>query len=189
MCSCFSDIQTQVYKTRQEQRKIPAEREEFTAEDLHKLAELHPPDIMPNGNVGTPTLVFLEFIRQCRLPPAVIKKLGLSFPKTRTNKKYGSVPFNYGGGLVGEEEDFPEESEDTVVKTADGNEIHKEGEVTVNGIREETPISGDISETTVSKGKGAEKKKRKQMMAERIEEKMIDREKGDQSEEVTCYGL
>jgi hypothetical protein len=50
---------------------------------------------MPNGNVGTPTSVFLELIQQCKLPPAVIKKLGLSFPKMRSNKRYGSVPFTY----------------------------------------------------------------------------------------------
>ena len=46
------------YRTRAEQRKIPEEREQFTASDLEKMPELHPPDVMPNGNVGTPTMVW-----------------------------------------------------------------------------------------------------------------------------------
>ena len=39
----------------------------------------------------------MDLIKQCRLPPSVIKKLGLTFPKTKTNKKYGNVPYDYRG--------------------------------------------------------------------------------------------
>ncbi|XP_013379646.1 G patch domain-containing protein 3 [Lingula anatina] len=94
------DMGNQRYKTRREQKQIPQDREQFTRADLSKLIELHPPDIMPNGNVGTPTLVFLDLIKQCRLPPVIIKKLGLSFPKTRSKRKYGNVPFEYGGEVI-----------------------------------------------------------------------------------------
>ncbi|PIK51678.1 putative G patch domain-containing protein 3 [Apostichopus japonicus] len=68
----------------------------FTRDDLNKLPELNPPEIMPNGNVGTPTQTFLKLIRDCKIPPSVIKKLDLSFPKRRSNRKYGNVPFQYG---------------------------------------------------------------------------------------------
>ncbi|WAR02872.1 GPTC3-like protein [Mya arenaria] len=85
--------------TRGESKIVPTEREVFTENDLKTLPELNPPDIMPNGNVGTPTMVFLDFIKQCRLPPKIIKKLGLTFPKTRSSKQYGSVPFDYGGDV------------------------------------------------------------------------------------------
>ncbi|PIK50918.1 putative G patch domain-containing protein 3 [Apostichopus japonicus] len=51
---------------------------------------------MPNGNVGTPTQTFLKLIRDSKIPPSVIKKLDLSFPKRRSNRKYGNVPFQYG---------------------------------------------------------------------------------------------
>ena len=92
----------------------------FTESDLNKLIELHPPDIMPNGNVGTPTMVFLKLIQECRLPPVVIKKLGLTFPKTRSNKKYGSVHFDYGGEVA------PGASEeDSVVISGRGHDIQE----------------------------------------------------------------
>lgn len=82
--------------TRGQQKKQLHEKESFSHNDLHTLPELHPPvDVMPYGNVGTPTKTFLQLIQQCKLPPAVINKLGLSFPKTRTNRRYGNVPFEY----------------------------------------------------------------------------------------------
>ncbi|XP_045154859.1 G patch domain-containing protein 3 [Echinops telfairi] len=56
--------------------------EAFTLADLKQLPELNPPVLMPNGNVGTPLHVFLEFIRACRLPPRIITQLQLQFPKT-----------------------------------------------------------------------------------------------------------
>ena len=66
------------------------------------MPELHPPALMPHGNVGTPTSYFLKQIQLCRLPSSIIAKLGLVFPRTRSNKKYGSVPFTYQGTAVGE---------------------------------------------------------------------------------------
>lgn len=50
---------------------------------------------MQNGNVGTPVKVFLQLIQSCRLPPRLIRKLGLTFPKTSSNRRYGNVPFQY----------------------------------------------------------------------------------------------
>ena len=51
---------------------------------------------MPNGNIGTSLTTFMRLIRTCRLPPHVIKKLGLSFPCSRSKHRYGSVKFDYG---------------------------------------------------------------------------------------------
>ncbi|KAM6239746.1 G patch domain-containing protein 3 [Porphyrio hochstetteri] len=81
--------------------------ESLTESDLRRLPELNPPSFMPQGNVGTPLAAFLELIRACRLPPRVIKKLQLDFPRTRSSRRYGNVPFEYrdaervpGGGGV-----------------------------------------------------------------------------------------
>lgn len=67
----------------------------FTEADLRSLSELNPPALMQNGNVGTPVKVFLQLIQSCRLPPRLIRKLGLSFPKTSSARRYGNVPFQY----------------------------------------------------------------------------------------------
>lgn len=82
------------YKTR-EQAQIPEDREVFTKTDLENLPELHAPTVMPKGNVGTPTYVFLELINQCQLPPRIISKLQLEFPKVTYNNIYGRVPCDY----------------------------------------------------------------------------------------------
>ena len=76
---------------------------------------------MPNGNVGTPTKVFLKFIKSCRLPPKVISKLGLAFPRTRTNKIYSKMAYDYGGVV----EDGPP-PEDEVLTSARGHELMSE---------------------------------------------------------------
>ncbi|XP_069751589.1 G patch domain-containing protein 3 isoform X2 [Narcine bancroftii] len=83
------------YKTRKELRSRRALSETFTIEDLSRLSELNPPAIMPNGNVGTPLKIFLELIQACRLPPRIITKLCLKFPKTSSSRRYGNVPFLY----------------------------------------------------------------------------------------------
>lgn len=83
------------YKTKQEQRHRSSLTECFTEDDLGNLSELNPPALMPNGNVGTPVKVFLQLIQSCRLPPRIIRKLGLTFPKTGSNRRYGNVPFHY----------------------------------------------------------------------------------------------
>ncbi|CAG2177407.1 unnamed protein product, partial [Oppiella nova] len=50
---------------------------------------------MPNGNVGTPSAVFLELIRECRLPAPVISKLELDFPKSMKRRIYSRVEYEY----------------------------------------------------------------------------------------------
>ncbi|XP_068850498.1 G patch domain-containing protein 3 [Aphelocoma coerulescens] len=93
--------------------------ESVTEAQLKRLPEFNPPSFMPFGNVGTPLSVFLELIRACRLPPRVIKKLQLDFPKTGSSRRYGNVPFEYQNTeTVAEEEG---------VYTAAGDEI-TEGE-------------------------------------------------------------
>jgi len=47
------------------------------------------------GNIGTPTKHFLDLINSCRLPPVVVKKLGLSFKK-EGGRFYSTVPYDYG---------------------------------------------------------------------------------------------
>ena len=83
------------YKTKYEQRHRVSLTERFTEADLKSLSELNPPSLMQNGNVGTPVKVFLQLIQSCRLPPRLIRKLGLTFPKTSSNRRYGNVPFQY----------------------------------------------------------------------------------------------
>jgi hypothetical protein len=68
----------------------------LTLSELKCLREFHPPiDIMPNGNVGTPSEVYLRLIRECRLPATLIAKLDLEFPKSIRKKIYSSVQYNY----------------------------------------------------------------------------------------------
>ncbi|XP_016106001.1 G patch domain-containing protein 3 isoform X2 [Sinocyclocheilus grahami] len=83
------------YKTKAEMRRHVAQSEHFTLSDLKGLPELNPPSLMPVGNVGTPVCVFLELIQSCRLPPRLIRKLGLTFPKTGSSRRYGNVPYLY----------------------------------------------------------------------------------------------
>ncbi|GIY99125.1 g patch domain-containing protein 3 [Caerostris extrusa] len=74
---------------------LPLDREEFSNQDVESLIEMHPPSFMPNGNIGTKTNHFLNEIRACRLPPSLISKLGLQFPRNRSRRIYGSVGFDY----------------------------------------------------------------------------------------------
>ncbi|KAJ8289321.1 hypothetical protein COCON_G00019800 [Conger conger] len=69
--------------------------ERVTAQDLRGLVEMNPPALMPQGSVGTPVGVFLRLIQACRLPPRLIRQLGLSFPQTASRRRYGNVPFLY----------------------------------------------------------------------------------------------
>lgn len=71
------------------------------------MMELKPPMIMPNGNVGTPTKHFLNLISTCQIPSKLIGKLGLRFTKSKSNRKYGTVPFDYGTTVS---EDYKEEN-------------------------------------------------------------------------------
>jgi len=64
------------------------------SEDMGDLIELNPPkNVMPQGNIGTPTEYFHKMVAKCLLPCSVIKKLGLKFSKKA--KKYSSVEMNY----------------------------------------------------------------------------------------------
>ncbi|KAM4702377.1 G patch domain-containing protein 3 [Discoglossus pictus] len=85
------------YKTRRELQasRCTGEEQHVTEAELHRLSELNPPALMPQGNVGTPIEVFLQLIRSCRLPPRLIKRLGLSFPCA--GRRYSKVPFSYVG--------------------------------------------------------------------------------------------
>ena len=135
---------------------------------------------MPNGNVGTPTKVFLDLIQQCRLPPVVISKLGLTFPKTRTNKKYGDVPFDYGGETVEYES---ADLEETVI-SGQGHELLNEGELNKSGESKNNKMSenSEIHQSDNDRKKDKDKKsgkrwrsdpETKKRMNERIEEKMM----------------
>ncbi len=93
--SVFIEHNSFPYKTKTEMRRHIAQSEHFTLSDLKGLPELNPPALMPAGNVGTPVSVFLELIQSCRLPPRLIRKLGLIFPKTGSNRRYGNVPYLY----------------------------------------------------------------------------------------------
>lgn len=113
---------------------------------LRQLPELTPPSFMPQGNVGTPLRVFLQLIRACRLPPRVITKLQLDFPKTGSSRRYGNVPFEY--------QDTETVIEEERVYTAAGDEITEEEEPRVRPEvthpasaeeEEEELLSGDVS--------------------------------------------
>lgn len=77
--------------------------------------------------MGTPNGYFLNLIRECRLPPSLIKKLGLEFPRARVFKRYSKVPppptldrSSRNEILVQDEED---DCEDDDVKTGKGHTL------------------------------------------------------------------
>jgi hypothetical protein len=233
-------LATGKYQTRGDRKRIPPDREQFKEEDLLKLPELRPPTVMPQGNVGTPTMFFMKLIRDCKLPPSIIKKLQLDFPKSKGKGKYGSVPLDYHTDVVEVEDSGDEEengpsvsrvhrvhaeggqsdretkspSEQTFTSSSSaacqsrdsaevveiaGEEQQSDHEVSseqniITSVDESKQVgseSGDteqneiqLTETqTVSdykelrRRKKQEKRERRRMMAERIEEKMIEFEK------------
>ncbi|KAJ7985667.1 hypothetical protein DPEC_G00354440 [Dallia pectoralis] len=117
-----TDVDAVPYRTKSEYRRRVALKESFTEMDLKGLPELNPPSLMPSGNVGTTVKVFLQLIQSCRLPPRLIRKLGLTFPKTSCNRRYGNVPFHYQATSVA-----PSSEEN--VFTANGHEIAGPGSV------------------------------------------------------------
>ncbi|KAK5604829.1 hypothetical protein CRENBAI_008915 [Crenichthys baileyi] len=127
------------YKTKYEQRHHVSLAEQFTEADLDSLPELNPPALMQNGNVGTPITVFLQLIQSCRLPPRLIRKLGLTFPKTSSSRRYGNVPFQYHNTCI-----LPA-TEETVI-TAAGHEISGPGSLTAPSSR--TRLLADDAHTT-----------------------------------------
>nr|XP_026694501.1 G patch domain-containing protein 3 [Ciona intestinalis] len=89
------------YLTSSEKRRLGiTDTKDLSVDDLFKLSELQPPsNVMPHGNVGTPVKVFLNLVRDCKLPPNIIKKLKLEFPSTASNKLYGNVGYKYQSSL------------------------------------------------------------------------------------------
>lgn len=68
--------------------------QDICLEDFSNLIEFDPPvNVMPQGNVGTPTETFHTQIANCKLPSSVIKSLGLTFKKA--SKKYSKVEMDY----------------------------------------------------------------------------------------------
>lgn len=125
MIFILPDDGTFPYKTKYERRHHVSLTEHFTEADLKSLSELNPPALMQNGNVGTPVKVFLQLIQSCRLPPRLIRKLGLTFPKTSSNRRYGNVPFQYYNTCT-----LPA-TEETVL-TAAGHEISGPGSLSAS---------------------------------------------------------
>lgn len=125
------------YKTKYEQRHRVSLTERFTEADLTSLSELNPPALMQNGNVGTPVKVFLQLIQSCRLPPRLIRKLGLTFPKTSSNRRYGNVPFQY-------QDSYTLPATEETVLTAAGHEISGPGVFTArpSGLKQTTDSTG-----------------------------------------------
>jgi len=64
-----------IYLTREEKNRSRhlGNEESFSINDLLHLSELNPPvNVMPNGNVGTPSAVFQSLIQKCVLPARLI---------------------------------------------------------------------------------------------------------------------
>ncbi|XP_050411445.1 G patch domain-containing protein 3 [Patella vulgata] len=215
-CKSASNASNDFYQTRNEKKKIPEDRTDFTESDLMKLPELNPPQMMPYGNIGTPTKIFLKFIRECRLPPKIIQKLGLQFPRTKPRKMFGSVPFDYGSEvndftnssdseseIVSPQEDKSflnaknrlSPSKTSTVQQVCENSTHlnsklSETEIDLSSVPIRTKLlqdkesdasaSVDTENDYLSKrmAKKAEKRRIRELKAERIEEKLI----GDESE-------
>eukprot|EP00080_Pristionchus_pacificus_P015158 PDM75178.1 Actin binding protein [Pristionchus pacificus] len=98
---------------------IEGGEDKLSETDLKEMIELRPPRDMPQGNVGTPSIFFLEQIRLCRLPASLIGKLGLK--SVRRRRKYDAVPMEYGGRRGGSDatklqEDPPEDPTDRFVR-------------------------------------------------------------------------
>jgi hypothetical protein len=55
---------------------------------------------MPHGNVGTPLQMFLESIRLSLLPPSVIRKLRLRFPRNVARRCFSELGFDYATGSL-----------------------------------------------------------------------------------------
>ncbi|KAM3936456.1 G patch domain-containing protein 3 [Leptodactylus fuscus] len=120
------------YKTRREllgaQFSMDSEKQ-VTSADLLRMSELNPPALMPQGNIGTPVGVFLQLIQSCRLPPKIIKRLGLQF--RRSQRRYGNVPYVYAGTETTEKEEG--------VYTANGHEISETGNIASNVTESDIP--------------------------------------------------
>ena len=69
-CIFLSRLQM-TYNSRNERRsqRNYITYESLSAEELLKLPELSPPgELMPHGNIGTPSATFYQLINDCKLP-------------------------------------------------------------------------------------------------------------------------
>ncbi|XP_037532950.1 G patch domain-containing protein 3 [Nematolebias whitei] len=142
------------YKTKYEHRHHVSLTEHFTEADLQSLPELNPPSLMQNGNVGTTVKVFLQLIQSCRLPPRLIRKLGLTFPKTGSCRRYGNVPFQYRNTRT-----LPA-TEETVL-TAAGHEISGPGSLKTvlssrSKLMSDDTLKSEADDETQNEGEGEE---------------------------------
>ncbi|KAK7100965.1 G patch domain-containing protein 3-like [Littorina saxatilis] len=179
------------YQTRGEKRQLPPDREEFKEEDLIKLPEMRPPTVMPHGNVGTPTMHFLKLINECKLPPSIIKKLQLDFPKSKNKGKYGNVPFDYQTNFIetieSDDGDGDERARETSALDVSDNEAtvsNHSTEVNSQHISQTSaPQSSDQNKESEPdykekrRLKKLAKRETRRLMAKKIEEKMIEFEK------------
>ncbi|RNA34109.1 G patch domain-containing 3 [Brachionus plicatilis] len=86
----------------------------FEDQDLVDLVEFRNiPNWMSQGNVGTPTKNFLNYINRCKMPSSMISKLGINIADYRrcTKKKYTNVQFDYDQDEEDKSEDELEEWE------------------------------------------------------------------------------
>ena len=79
---------------------------------------------MPQGNVGTPTKIFIDYINQCIMPQSLISKLGLNIKAYKKHKKkiYSNVQYNYTNGIDKKLENF-EQNSNLFAMTASGHKI------------------------------------------------------------------
>jgi hypothetical protein len=71
----------------------------LSQDELNSLLEFRNiPSWMEQGNVGTPTKTFVNYINQAIMPVSLIQKLGINFKMLKKNKKrvYANVSFDYG---------------------------------------------------------------------------------------------
>lgn len=97
-------------------------------ENLNELLEFrNMPKWMKNGNVGTPTKVFIEYINQAIMPVSLISKLGINLSKFKKNKKrkYSNVKYDYEKNGY-EEKDYFDDDPIETAKTANGFKISQE---------------------------------------------------------------
>lgn len=109
--------------------------ESLTESDLNSLLEFaRIPNWMRQGNVGTPTRTFVEYINQCAMPQSLIAKLGVNLSTFKKHKKkaYSNVEYKYEAGNNDDNEVEEEEGESSsvshvdVASTANGHRIVEE---------------------------------------------------------------
>ena len=101
------------------------ENNQLTSLDVNNLLEFKKiPDWMPQGNVGTPTKIFIDYINQCIMPQSLISKLGLNIKAYKKHKKkiYSNVQYNYTNGIDKKLENF-EQNSNLFAMTASGHKI------------------------------------------------------------------